>query len=189
MSKGCDRCKNIKLYYNTNKGRGGNRSIDTPKIKTVTPRSIYLIMHNDKIIRFCVSKKEGMKYMRELARIRILNYTPDYKTYIEEIGTMIRISGMHRFFIISYEKILDEFELIKVHGIPNITAQYDVFKQNSTKTDLEQVVDDVVEKVVDEVIDEKDSLYKVEKDQVKRHSAMLKEMIKKTSNSDLKKEN
>ena len=161
MSEDCDRCKNIKLYYNTNKGRGGNRTTQTARIKTVTPRSIYLILHNDKIIRFCVSKKEGMKYMRELARVRILNYTPNYKTYIEEMGNMIRITGMHRFFIISYEKILDDFELIKVNGIPNIAAQYEVFKP--------------VEKKLD----------KVKEQQTKRHSKMLKEIVKVCSKSDI----
>lgn len=130
MTTNCNRCKNIQKYYNTNKGRGGNRINPSQKVKILKPKHIYLLMHNNKIIRFSTSKKEGIKYLRELARVKTISYTSEFRTRIEEIDNIITITGMQKFLLISYEKVLDYFEIMKINSIPqnNYDQNIDIIK-------------------------------------------------------------
>ena len=115
MSENCKVCKNVERFYNTNKGRGRGRGRNTAvkniKKSLLEPEKIYLVICNNEVLRYTFSYRDAHTYMRELVSFQRIQYNPDYITHIEEFQDSIRIIGSHRFFIISYQKVLSEFEV------------------------------------------------------------------------------
>ena len=135
MSEDCKVCKNIERFYSTNKGRGRGGGRKTKVInKTVEPENIYIVICNNDVLRYTFSRKDAVTYMKELVSFQRIQYNPDYITHVEQCGDYMRIVGENRFFIISYQKVLSEFEVRCVKKIPGNT---ETLLKNESETESE----------------------------------------------------
>lgn len=172
MSEDCKVCKNIERFYSTNKGRGRGGGRKTKIVnKTVEPDNIYIVICNNDVLRYTFSRKDAVTYMKELVSFQRIQYNPDYITHVEQCGDYMRIVGENRFFIISYQKVLSEFEVRCVKKIPGNTetllkneseSESESESGSESEGNEEEIVKNAVEEILDQVSNTDEDEPKVE---------------------------
>ena len=97
----------------------------------VEDSEIYLLTKNDKPLFYIRNRKEAFEHMWRLARCNKNYYSDSYRTFIkEEMDVKIlSVIGYYKFSVLSYEKLLNKFEIVNVKELD----------MNETKNDNENV--------------------------------------------------